>query len=202
MKPRASRTRSGCLFVASLALAAGVLAPASRDRAGDLTRDAADDRDRRSLARVQSPPLGLPPVPVPESNPVSIASVRLGRKLFLDRRLSRNGTLSCAMCHVPEQGFTVNEILTAVGNEGKSLRRNSPGLLNVAYAGPFFHDGREPDLDLLPFDVFLNPDEMAAPSLGASVARVASLPGYARSRPPVWRDLARRQAQGLRRGRL
>ncbi|HEU4402824.1 MAG TPA: cytochrome-c peroxidase, partial [Candidatus Polarisedimenticolia bacterium] len=58
--------------------------------------------------------------------------IRLGRKLFLDRRLSRNGTLSCAMCHVPEQGFTVNELRTAVGMEGKSLRRGAPTLLNVA----------------------------------------------------------------------
>jgi cytochrome c peroxidase len=134
--------------------------------------------DRRALKRIQSPPGGLPPVPVPEANPPTAAKIRLGRRLFLDRRLSVNGTLSCAMCHVPEQGFTVNEIKTAVGNQGRSLRRNAPTLLNVAYAGPFFHDGREPDLDLQAFDVFLNPDEMAAPSLGAIVANIRSLPDY------------------------
>jgi cytochrome c peroxidase len=134
--------------------------------------------DRRALKRIQRPPLGLPPVPIPEGNPPTAAKIRLGRKLFLDRRLSRNGTLSCAMCHVPEQGFTVNEIRTAVGNEGKSLRRNAPTLLNTAYAGPFFHDGREPQLDLQAFDVFLHPDEMAAPSLGAVVAKVRSLADY------------------------
>jgi cytochrome c peroxidase len=107
-----------------------------------------------------------------------VRKIRLGRKLFLDRRLSHNGTLSCAMCHVPEQGFTANELQTAVGHEGKTLRRSAPTLLNVAYAGPFFHDGREPELDLQPFDVFLNPDEMAAPSLGAVVEKVRSLPDY------------------------
>ena len=135
--------------------------------------------DRRSLSRIHHPPLGLPAVPVPDSNPPTIPKIRLGRKLFLDRRISNNGTLSCAMCHVPEQGFTVNEIQTAVGNEGKSLRRNAPTLLNVAYAAPFFRDGREPDLDLQAFDVFLNPDEMAAPSIGALVERVHSLADYA-----------------------
>jgi cytochrome c peroxidase len=114
----------------------------------------------------------------PPENPPTAAKIRLGRKLFLDRRLSRNGTLSCAMCHVPEQGFTVNELRTAVGFEGKSLRRNAPTLLNVAHAGPLFHDGREPALEMQPFDVFLNPDEMAAPSLGAVVAAVAALPDY------------------------
>lgn len=134
--------------------------------------------DRRALARVLDPPLGLPDLPLPPDNPPTAASIHLGRKLFLDRRLSVNGTLSCAMCHVPEQGFAVNELQTAVGLEGRRLRRNAPTLLNVAYAGPFFHDGREPDLDLQPLDVLVNPDEMAAPSLGAVAAKVRSLPDY------------------------
>jgi cytochrome c peroxidase len=136
------------------------------------------DVDRRALERIKSPPLGLPEVPVPASNPPTTEKIRLGRKLFLDRRLSRNGTLSCAMCHVPEQGFTSNESRTAVGFEGRSLRRGAPTLLNVAYTAPYFHDGREPDLEMQPFDVFLNPDEMAAVSLGALVQRVRSLPDY------------------------
>jgi cytochrome c peroxidase len=134
--------------------------------------------DLRALRRIEHPPLGLPAVPVPVANRPTVATIHLGRKLFLDRRLSRNGTLSCAMCHVPEQGFTVNELRTAVGFEGRSLRRNAPTLLNVAYAGPYFHDGREPELELQPFDVLTNPDEMAAPSLGALVETVRSLPDY------------------------
>jgi cytochrome c peroxidase len=142
-----------------------------------------DGFDRSALRRIQSPPLGLPPVPVPPANPPTIAAIRLGRKLFLDRRLSKNGTLSCAMCHVPEQGYALNETRTAVGFEGATLRRNAPTLLNAAYAGPFFHDGREPDLELQPFDVFARPDEMAAPSLGALVATIRSLPDY----PPLFR---------------
>lgn len=150
------------------------------------------DFDRRALARIQHPPLGLPPVPVPEHNPPTVQKIRLGRKLFLDRRLSSNGTLSCAMCHVPEQGFTLNNIQTAVGKAGKSLHRNTPTLLNVAYSGPFFHDGREPMLDLQPFDVFLNADEMAAPSLGALVVKVQSLPDY----PPLF-EAAFQQPPGV-----
>jgi cytochrome c peroxidase len=137
-----------------------------------------DDLDLRALARLERPPLGLPPVPVLKENPPTVEKIRLGRTLFLDRRLSVNGTLSCAMCHVPEQGFTVNEIQTAVGHEGKSLRRNAPTVLNVAYGGPFFHDGREPGLHLQPIDVLVNPDEMAAPSLGALVTTVRALPPY------------------------
>ena len=141
---------------------------------------AAVDPDRRALDRLRRPPLGLPPVPDPGGGSPTEATIRLGRALFLDRRLSVNNTLSCAMCHVPEQGFAVNEIRTAVGQEGASLRRNAPTLLNVAYAAPFFHDGREPDLSLQPLDVLVNPDEMAMPSLGAVVERVRSIPGYDR----------------------
>lgn len=166
--------------VAALA-AGGVFAVAGDLAAVDAARarPPRGDFDRRALARIRTPPLGLPPVPFPPSDPPTLEKIRLGRKLFLDRRLSRNGTLSCAMCHVPEQGFTVNETRTAVGLEGRTLRRNAPTLLDVAYAGPFFHDGREPELELQPFDVFLNPDEMAAPSLGALLMQVRSLGDYA-----------------------
>ncbi|TRZ55137.1 MAG: hypothetical protein D4S02_18245, partial [Rhodocyclaceae bacterium] len=70
--------------------------------------------------------LGLPGIPVPPDSPVTRARVALGRTLFMDRRLSHNNTLSCAMCHVPEQGFTSNELGTAIGIEGQSIRRNAP----------------------------------------------------------------------------
>jgi cytochrome c peroxidase len=184
MHHRRLRRLSGLVALAASALATPLAASDRQpDSYGDLpaavasSSDAAE-LDRRALARIANPPLGLPAVPVPEGNPPTTAKIRLGRKLLFDRRLSRNGTMSCAMCHVPEQGFTNNELKTAVGIEGKSLLRNAPTLLNTAYAAPFFHDGREPELDLQPFDVFLHPDEMAAPSLGAVVAKVRALPDY------------------------
>lgn len=181
MTPRRRPGRALARSLGAVALwltagAAGVAAPLGPPPERPVGRLA--ELDVRAAARVAQPPLGLPPVPVPAANPPTPARIRLGRKLFLDRRLSWNGSLSCAMCHVPEQGFTSNELRTAVGIEGKSLLRNSPTLLNVAYAAPHFHDGREPDLDVQAFDVFVNPDEMAAPSLGWVVERVRSLPGY------------------------
>lgn len=176
MSPRGGIRSGRAPALAALVLAAAV--PGLAVESGGPSGARLADFDRRAVARIAEPPLGLPPVPLPAGHEVTAAEVRLGRKLFLDRRLSRNGSLSCAMCHVPEQGFTVNELRTAVGMEGKTLLRSSPTLLNVAYAAPFFHDGREPDLDLQAFDVFLNPDEMAAPSLGWVVARVGALPEY------------------------
>src|ERR1044071_29468 len=51
------------------------------------------------------PPLGLPPpVPIPATNLLTPEKIALGRRLFFDRRLSPNDTMSCAMCHIPAQG--------------------------------------------------------------------------------------------------
>jgi len=81
----------------------------------------------------------------------------------MDRRLSHNNTLSCAMCHVPEQGFTSNELGTAIGLEGKSLRRNAPTILNVAYVEQLFDDGREFSLENQVWGPLLALNEMAGP---------------------------------------
>ena len=46
-------------------------------------------------------PLGLDLyLPVPDDNPLTAEKIDLGRQLFFDRRLSRDGSLSCA-CHEP-----------------------------------------------------------------------------------------------------
>jgi cytochrome c peroxidase len=123
-------------------------------------------------------PLGLPAAPVPADNPQSAEKIALGRKLFFDRRLSFNGTMSCAMCHVPEQGFTSNELATALGVEGRSLRRNAPTVLNVAYHPVLFHDGREHSLEQQVWGPLLAANEMANPSIGQVVARIRALEDY------------------------
>ncbi len=134
--------------------------------------------DREALARLRSPPLGLPSVTVPEGNPPTALKIALGRKLFFDRRLSLNNTMSCAMCHVPEQGFTNNELATPIGVEGRSLRRNAPTILNVAYGRRLFHDGREISLETQVVAPLIARNEMANPSIGQLVARIAGLPDY------------------------
>ncbi len=132
--------------------------------------------DLRSLA--DAPPLGLPAVPVPASNPLTREKIQLGRKLFFDRRLSHNGTMSCAMCHIPEQGFTNRELATAVGIEGRTVRRNSPTLYNVAYARVLFHDGRESRLERQIWGPLLARNEMGNPSVGRVIDRIEALPDY------------------------
>src|SRR6266545_2538615 len=124
-------------------------------------------------------PRGLPtPLPVPDNNPLTREKIALGRRLFFDRRLSPNDTMSCAMCHVPAQGFTVNELRLAVGINGQTTKRNPPTLYNVAYQRLLFHDGREFTLEDQIISPLTNPLEMGNPSLGYVVDKVKRLPGY------------------------
>ena len=134
---------------------------------------------RLDLIRLaQEPPLGLPPVPVPADNPLTRAKIELGRKLFFDRRLSINDTLSCATCHIPEQGFTNNELRTPVGVEGRAVLRNSPTLFNVAYQVNLFLDGREFSLENQVWQPMTAHNEMAAPSIGYVIRKIRRMADY------------------------
>ena len=130
------------------------------------------------LTLANAPPLGLPAIPVPAGNPMTLAKIALGRKLFFDRRLSGNGTLSCAMCHVPEQGFTQHELRTPVGVEGRFVKRNAPALYNVAYRTSMFLDGRETSLENQVWSPLLAVNEMANPSIGSVLTRIEQAADY------------------------
>jgi cytochrome c peroxidase len=130
------------------------------------------------LANIQSPPLGLPVMDIPARNPVNLEKIALGRKLFFDRRLSFNGTLSCAMCHVPEQGFTQRELRNPVGLEGRFVKRNAPALYNVGYRKALFHDGRESTLENQVWQPLLLHNEMANPSIGFVLDNISGAQDY------------------------
>ncbi len=129
-------------------------------------------------AYVDKPPLGLPPIPNPENNPLSPEKIELGKLLFFDRRLSHNNTFSCAMCHVPEQGFSSNELATAVGIEGRTVRRNSPTIYNVAYLDRLFHDGRERTLEQQIWGPLLAHNEMGNPAVGQVIEQIRAISDY------------------------
>jgi cytochrome c peroxidase len=137
-----------------------------------------DGRPADLPALVREPPLGLPALDLPEGAIPSAEQIALGRKLFFDRRLSLNETISCAMCHIPEQGFSNNEMATAVGMEGRSVRRNAPTLLNIGYAPRLFHDGREDRLSQQIWGPLLAANEMANPSVGHIIDKLETLPDY------------------------
>lgn len=81
---------------------------------------------------VWSLPAWLPPPPVPASNPMSVAKVELGRRLFFDQKLSGPSYISCSSCHMPEHAFS-DPRHPSVGVTGGKLRRRPPPLVNVGY---------------------------------------------------------------------
>src|SRR3972149_7970698 len=88
----------------------------------------------------------LKSVPVPEQNPLTPAKIELGKKLFFDRRLSGDGTMSCAACHNPEQAFTDSREISLNYPTTRNWR-NSPTLMNVGFQKYLFHDGRARTLE-------------------------------------------------------
>jgi cytochrome c peroxidase len=79
--------------------------------------------------------------PIPRLNPQTPEKVKLGKMLFFDRRLSGDGTMSCATCHIPEMGFSDGQAISLSYPTTKNWR-NSPTLINVAFSKFLFHDGR------------------------------------------------------------
>jgi cytochrome c peroxidase len=117
-------------------------------------------------------------VPSPKDNPTTPAKVALGRQLFFDPRLSGDNKISCATCHRPDKAFG-DGLPQAKGAKGKTLKRNTPSLLNVGFFSTFGWDGRAKTLEeqsLLPIPAA---DEMNH-DLGGLEKKLGAVPGYAR----------------------
>lgn len=99
---------------------------------------------------------------VPADNPMTVQGIALGRMLFFDPILSRDSTLSCQSCHVPELAFTDGNALSK-GVRGLDGIRNSMSLVNLAYnPRGFFWDGRVRTLEeqaLIPIEDHLEMDD-------------------------------------------
>jgi cytochrome c peroxidase len=80
----------------------------------------------------QLPP-GFPKPSIPPDNALTQEKIELGRHLFYDKRLSANGTQSCATCHQQAHAFS-EAAATATGSTGAKHFRNSMALVNVAYS--------------------------------------------------------------------
>ncbi len=78
-------------------------------------------------------PADVPAPLVPADNPMSATKVQLGRWLFYDTRLSGNGSMSCASCHIQALAFTDGKA-RSIGSTGEVHPRASMSLVNVAYA--------------------------------------------------------------------
>jgi cytochrome c peroxidase len=114
---------------------------------------------------------------VPDKAALDPKAVALGRLLFFDPILSRDGDLSCGHCHDPRRGLG-DAHAVSLGHRQRALARNAPSLWNVTFKRRFFWDGRAKTLEEQALGPLYHPDELGnAP--GEAAQRVAANPDYA-----------------------
>jgi cytochrome c peroxidase len=98
-------------------------------------------------------------VPTPADNPQDAAKIALGRQLFFDKRLSIDGSVSCASCHDPRKAFT-DQRAKSIGIKGQLSERNAPSLLNAAFLKTAMFDAHLQTLELQVIVPIQEPVEM------------------------------------------
>lgn len=136
-----------------------------------------------AAAPLAATPKGLPELKTPADNPLSPERVALGKQLFFDKRLSKDGSASCETCHLQEKGWTDGKPLSAkVG--GAMNTRHSPTLFNVGYNQSWYWDGRAETLEK-------NIEAAWKNQLGAAPAEIATaiakIPGYTVQFQTIWK---------------
>ncbi len=101
-----------------------------------------------------------PPIYDLKKNPVTEKGFALGRKLFYDGQLSRNGIVSCGFCHQQPSAFTQHGHDVSHGVDDRLGKRNSMAISNVIWQKTFFWDGGVNHLDFVPLNALENPVEM------------------------------------------
>lgn len=109
----------------------------------------------------------------------SATLIALGKQLFSDPRLSSDGLISCASCHIPAKDFADGRRV-AIGVEGKAGTRNTPSLASVGRSArsTFFWDGRRTRLEQAVLDPFTNPVEMGLHNDDVLMGRLRHIPAY------------------------
>ncbi|MBS0375529.1 MAG: cytochrome-c peroxidase [Proteobacteria bacterium] len=115
--------------------------------------------------------------PAPAANPTTPEKAELGRLLFHDKRLSENGTIACAGCHILKDGGADHEA-SSVGVHGEHDGRNALTVWNVGFLTSAFWDGRAASLEAQALAQLLNPLDMGMRDVAYVTARLRSIPGY------------------------
>lgn len=131
--------------------------------------------DQLKLASAPTAPRGVDPVVwealVPKDNAVTPERIALGKKLYFDTRLSKDGTLACATCHDVSRSFTDRRPVSE-GIADQLGQRNAPTTMNALFFQTQFLDGRAAMLEDQAKLPIVNPIEMGQPSQDATVAGI------------------------------
>lgn len=115
-------------------------------------------------------------VPIPPTNLNYQSKIELGKQLYFDGRLSKNGAISCAFCHLPTAGFADPKQFS-LGVGGAKGGRQAPTVLNAAFNSFQFWDGRAGSLEEQAIGPIENPIEMAETHEHV-VAKLGQIKGY------------------------
>ncbi|HEX9833554.1 MAG TPA: cytochrome c peroxidase, partial [Mycobacterium sp.] len=118
----------------------------------------------------------LPPVAIPADNPQTPAKIELGKMLYFDPRLAGDSSISCAKCHVPEQGFA-SALQMSPAYPATKHWRTVPTVLNAAYLEQLFWDGRSHSLEDQAKGPIQAPIEMNQ-NPGHLVEKLSQIPWY------------------------
>lgn len=121
----------------------------------------------------------------PSNNQLTDEIATLGRVLFYDKKLSLNGTISCASCHKQEFGFGDTSIVSK-GFDGSLTERHSMRLININYGETpeVFWDARGKTLEDQPAITLANSIEMGfsgeqgQPDIDSLIRRLEKVPYY------------------------
>jgi cytochrome c peroxidase len=119
----------------------------------------------------------LPTLAENEQYEITEEKVKLGKMLYFDKRLSKDGNISCNSCHNLETGG-VDNLPTSPGDDGGFGDRNSPTVFNAAFHSTQFWDGRMKDVEEQAGGPILNPVEMAIPSKEFLIERLGAVDLY------------------------
>ena len=197
---RSRRAVQLCLVVGTGSALSVAAEPATAPH-GSMSMQAQQLRLDQLVTGLTTAPPGVDPtawatIYVPAGNELTPERIALGRKLYFDTRLSKDGTLACATCHDVSRGLTDHRSVSeGIGDHlGK---RSAPTTMNAALLQSQFWDGRAPSLEEQAKLPILNPIEMGHPDAASAMAAVNTDHAYlglfqrAYGRAPNYDDLGR-----------
>lgn len=142
---------------------------------------ASSDSSMPRLTTTEPYPLTYPSyfgnrINITADNPLTVQGVALGRRLFYEKNLSANNSISCGTCHQQQYAFTDGKPFSR-GLDGTPTRRNSMSLDNLLWVRHFFWDGRANSMEQQAITPLTDPHEMGQ-SLEASIQKLRRMPTY------------------------
>lgn len=136
---------------------------------------AGNDADHQLLEDARKNFAALPDVK--EDDAHNSAKIALGRGLFFEPRVSRDGTVSCARCHQPSL-YGTDALPKSIGVDHRLNARNAPTVLNAALQISQHWIGDRIDVEDQAMKALLGPNSFGQPDYQSAMQRLQAIPGY------------------------